>query len=456
MSVDPTEDEQYRRTLSAITNKPAPGEHVSDGSAWEDDDPYADDAYDTTDHWQYDSDPDIDGGEQGTEQGTRHQGTGQGTHGTREAEIHYLPSSEVGNGAGNAMERADGNADRPLNRAVPFPGPVGTELPSDETGWHFRSAGAFLSSVKDVVPLWGDRDTPLWQKGESLMLVGPPGVGKSTLAHHIILAGLRGGGIVLGRQVAPIEGRVIYLAMDRPQQIARAFQRLVTEEDMPVLEERMIFHAGPLKKSPQKDPFFLAKMARHFGATMIVVDSMKDIMSSPSDEEAANAYNMARQKCLADGVEWIELHHNRKSNGDNKAPKALDDVYGNRFLTAGAGSIFSLWGESGAERLHLTHIRQPGNGLRPTWIKLTKNTGAMEVEGGQVTLDELLHLPNGVTTTEVAARLYGSKEKVAAARQALKRHPHAYPTETPQERGKPVTVWRWGTLVQPELGDGDE
>jgi putative hemolysin len=46
----------------------------------------------------------------------------------------------------------------------------------------------------------------------------------------------------------------------------------------------------------------------------VVIDSLKDVLPDPSDEKRAGLYNRARQFCLAAGVEWIELHHNRKSN----------------------------------------------------------------------------------------------------------------------------------------------
>lgn len=292
------------------------------------------------------------------------------------------------------------------NSAHPFKG--AREFPGPQHGYRFMEADDFLFSVDEGVPVWGYADTPLWQSGESLMLVGPPGVGKSTLAHNLIIA-LLTGGEVLGHPVARIEGDVLYLAMDRPKQIARAFRRLVDDPDTrKLVNERVIFHAGPLPINLVKDPTIIARMCQKYGVSVVVIDSIKDIVSSPSDETMANSYNSARQKCLAEGIEWVELHHNRKANGDNKEPKGLDDVYGNRFITAGAGSIFSLWAVSGEVIISLTHIRMPGNGLNQMKMELDKDRGTL-TPMDVVTMDSLIRRSIGVTVKEAAFALYGEK-----------------------------------------------
>jgi replicative DNA helicase len=96
--------------------------------------------------------------------------------------------------------------------------------------------GAFLlDGPVDVPVLWGHENDVAWAAGESLLIVGPPGVGKSTLVQQLVLAriGLRGS--VLGWPVAPEPGRVLYVAADRPEQVRRSMARMVSPADRPVL-----------------------------------------------------------------------------------------------------------------------------------------------------------------------------------------------------------------------------
>lgn len=65
-------------------------------------------------------------------------------------------------------------------------------------GWHFVT-----ETGTDTEPLWGTREQTAWSSGESLMIVGAPGVGKTTLAHQVILARLGLSDSVLNMPVAP-------------------------------------------------------------------------------------------------------------------------------------------------------------------------------------------------------------------------------------------------------------
>lgn len=323
----------------------------------------------------------------------------------------------------NAGERGEDLGGTPKGNDL-APSYKGQTFPSPEHGYRFATSETFLFGDDDEFEtIWGDGETPIWPSGESLMLVGPPGVGKSTLTHNVMM-GLLLGGEIFGYPIKKIEGNILYLAMDRPKQIKRAFMRLMTDRGVRnLVQDRVLWHLGPMPFMIANDTSKVAKMCKHFGVTVVVIDSIKDMATNPSDEVQANAYNQARQKCLADGIEWIELHHNRKSSETNKKPRSLDDVYGSRFLTAGAGSILSLWGESGDEIVELSHIRPPGNALPPMKLALDKEHGRLTPDN-VITMDDLLKRPGGITVRAAAVAIFGKKpteSQIRNTRNKLKR-----------------------------------
>ena len=91
--------------------------------------------------------------------------------------------------------------------------------------------GEFILDVPTELPaVWGSGQRVAWVEDEPIMLVGGEGLGKSTLAQQLLLAriGVRGS-TFLGLPVAASERPALYLALDRPQQIARSFHRMVSE-----------------------------------------------------------------------------------------------------------------------------------------------------------------------------------------------------------------------------------
>jgi hypothetical protein len=107
----------------------------------------------------------------------------------------------------------------------------------------------FVLDAPTTVPAWWGVDSDvLAPQGESLIVTGPQGVGKSTLVQQLALA--RAGIIepeLLGFPVRPdLDRCVLYLAADRPQQIARSFRRMVTDEHAEGLGSRLKVWKGPL------------------------------------------------------------------------------------------------------------------------------------------------------------------------------------------------------------------
>lgn len=288
-------------------------------------------------------------------------------------------------------------------------------------GWRFvTDTGA------EKAPLWGTREQTVWASGESLMIVGPPGVGKTTLAHQVILARIGLQQSVLNMPVAPSK-RVLYLAMDRPQQIARAMARRVEPAHEPALRDRLAVWQGPLPATLDKEPDLLADLAAAHQADTIVIDSLKDAVSTLVDDALAVAFHNARMRALRNGVEVMELHHQRKAAAD--APRGqrptLDRVYGSTWITSGAGSVLFIAGEAGDPAVTLHHLKTVTGEIGPLQVIHDHTHGTTTIEP---TLDPVALLrahPGGLTTRDLAALLSGEttpgRSDIEKARRHLER-----------------------------------
>lgn len=266
----------------------------------------------------------------------------------------------------------------------------------------------------------------MWAPGEPMMLFGGNGVFKSTLSHLLVFArlGLLGPdgrvradhrrvapddhpddwGAVLGMPVRPMDpaATVVYLAGDRPRQIRRAMRRHRRDWMADTLRDHLIVHDGPLPFELTTDKDALADMVCERKGSDIFVDSVKDYCPKPSDDESANGYNRARQECIARGVQWVEDHHNRKMAQGQKPTNNIDDVYGSRWLTAGAGSVISMWvDEEGSPLVHVRQVKSPGEFVPELEVTVAKTDGTM---GASVHVDPIAFIrgagPGGVTVAD--------------------------------------------------------
>ncbi len=230
-----------------------------------------------------------------------------------------------------------------------------------------------LSAPEKIPAVWGRDDEVLWPEGESLMIAGGLGLGKTTLAGLLVRA-LLFGGEVLGLPVLPAGEPILYLAMDRPRQIARSMRRQFTEQHQARLKDRLIVWRGPLVEDLAKRPELLMELAERFGAGHVFIDSMKDAAIGLSDDEVGAAYNRARQLLIAEDRQLCELHHLVK-----RATGSADDVYGSRWLTAGCGSLIVLTGEPGDPVVSFQHRRPPAAEVGPYQLLSYQNTGEISI-----------------------------------------------------------------------------
>lgn len=276
------------------------------------------------------------------------------------------------------------------------------------------NGASFIYDVPDKVPaVWGDGDDVLWARGEALMICGPQGVGKTTLAGQIIMArlGLLPG--VLGWPVEPTQRRVLYLAMDRPQQAARSLGRLARPEWRDTIHDRLVVWQGPPPTDFALSSTVLLEMCRAADADSVVIDSVKDAAVGISKDEVGAGYNRCRQAAIASGVEVLELHHQRKSGENGGKPKSLADVYGSVWITGGAGSVLLLWGEPGDPLVELHHLKKPINDVGPLGILHDHPAGTSEIDRGDKSKDLVFmarHQPRGLTAKAAAVSLFSAQE----------------------------------------------
>src|ERR1700752_2756041 len=225
-----------------------------------------------------------------------------------------------------------------------------------------------LEASERVDALSGREDSIAWPSGEPLLIVGPQGVGKTTLLERLALkrAGVHTGEL-LRMPVIVDQRRVLYIAADRPRQIARSLRRMVSEAERDALAKSLIVWPGPL-------PFDLGKASagqliefvENFpDVGTVMIDALKDVAVGLSDDAVASTVNREFQHVISAGVELVVAHHQRKATSENRQPRTLDDVYGSTWLTAGAGSVLLICGRPGDPIIQLRHLKQPVGEIGP-------------------------------------------------------------------------------------------
>jgi replicative DNA helicase len=319
---------------------------------------------------------------------------------------------------------------------------------------------SFILDAPDHVPaIFGHDREVLWAEGESLLLVGPQGVGKTTLMQQLAL---RRAGVLaddlLGYPVQTDSRRAtLYLALDRPQQIARSFKRMVGPQHGEHLENFIVW-PGPLPFNIVKAPERLMELILVIGEDRgleigtLCIDSIKDIAMPLSSDEVGAAVNLAIARVIAAGVEVVATHHGRKATSENKKPTSLSDVYGSTWITAGTGSVLLLWGEPGDPIVELTHLKQPADEVGPLEISHDHQHGAST---RQDRLDAWTALNSatvtGITTTDAAIATYGpnpTKAEIEKARRRLDRFTEdGRATKiTGSQKGDPTRYWPISTV----------
>lgn len=286
------------------------------------------------------------------------------------------------------------------------------------------AGGDFIFEETAQGVLWGHGESILWPTGESLMIVSPTGVGKSTLAQRVILSRIGlGPDEVLGLPVARTSKRVLYIAADRPKQIAKSFRRMVDPASRPTLDERLEVWKGPPPFKVAETPERLAPWVQEFGADTVVIDSLKDIAPGLSKDDVGGMVSQALQYLVAVDIDVLLLHHQRKAQAENRKPKAIDDVYGSGLIPYTCGSVVLLWGKPGDPIFELSQIKMAEGEVGPLTVEIDHRRGAVRVMEGSDLLALLRDATNGLTAGDGARLLYQvtdpSKSETEKARRKL-------------------------------------
>jgi KaiC/GvpD/RAD55 family RecA-like ATPase len=334
------------------------------------------------------------------------------------------------------------------------PAPDDVQVTESEPKLRFKDGASFILDAPEGLPnIWGEGDESLWARGEALMICGPPGVGKTTLTGQLVrgLLGLQDE--VLGLPVEPTAAKVLYLAMDRPAQIARGLRRAFKESERAVLAESLLFWEGPPPGDVAKHPSVLLSLAQLAEADIVVIDSVKDAAVGLTEDEVAAGYNRARQNCLAHGVEVLELHHMVKRGAGGNKPTELADVYGSAWLTAGAGSVVLLWGAAGDPVVSMTHLKQPAGEVGPWQLEHDHSRGTTSIfHGADILTLASSYGDEGISPTAAAVAMFDAekpteaqKKKAARKLQRLVDQGHLERYEKARDvwgGGKPQTFYR--------------
>lgn len=257
------------------------------------------------------------------------------------------------------------------------------------------------------------------------MIAGGQGLGKTTLAGQLT-AGLLGVGDdrVLGLPIVDLNCRILYLAMDRPRQIARSLRRQFTPADRAVLSERLVVWEGPPPRDLAANPALLARMASYYQAGLVIIDSLKDAAIKLSEDAVGAQWNRARQHLLAQDCQLLELHHSTKRGPAGGPITGVADIYGSTWLTSGCGSIILLTGEPGDPIVSFRHVKQPAEEVGPWQLLHDQSAGHMSIDF-QIDLLELVKASgvDGLTAKSAATAITGkenpSRADVEKARRKL-------------------------------------
>jgi replicative DNA helicase len=302
----------------------------------------------------------------------------------------------------------------------------------DEAGETIVDGATFVLGAPDHVPaVWGhDGAEVIWPEDEYLLVTGPVGVGKTTIVQQVIRARLGLADEVLGYAVKASARNVLLLALDRPAQIARSMKRMFGEGDQEVLERRLKVVTAGLG-DVIADPAYLARLVERNDADSLIVDALKDTATPLTDDVVGSSISTALRRAVAAGAQTVAVHHHRKATGENKKPSMIDDVYGSKWITAGAGSVVCIWGQPSDLVVELLHLKAPAEDVGPLKRIHDHRAGRTTLHEHATVRDLFVasDLTSGITAPDIARIVYDKAKPTANEIEKVRRKLERYVEE---------------------------
>jgi archaellum biogenesis ATPase FlaH len=189
----------------------------------------------------------------------------------------------------------------------------------------------------------------LLQEGGNMLLVGPPGVGKTQVALNFAY-GLATGSDILNYTLGNPR-RILFVSCEMGPVDLKVFtdqmtSQFDTEQQALLRENFFVFpHGEPMYLNTPAAQEQLKRMIDVLQIDGFIFDSLGSATNKAlTDEESTKGlldFNDTLRKEM--GVFSWFIHHNRKATENNKEPSGLADVYGSQYITARATTVLSLW-----------------------------------------------------------------------------------------------------------------